>query len=117
MNRTQDGYMMLDKPYRISKEGISTIYGLCGDGPVLVKRSIKSKEVEAVTSVMGDQRALLIDTIIHPMVRYVAYGVSYKNYLWNREGSIFAIAVYIVHQMVKEDKDFNLCELLLMQLT
>lgn len=79
---------MLDKPYLITKDIISVIVGLCDKGSVLVKKNVKNKEVETLTSVMGDQRELLIDKIINPMVRYVAYDMSYKIYFINREGYV-----------------------------
>lgn len=101
----------------IIKEAISTISSLCGVGHVSIKKLVKNKEFETLTGITGDQRALLIDTIIDLVVRYVAYGVSQKIYLWNKEGSTSVIVVYVAHQMVKERKDFNLCELLLTQLT
>lgn len=89
--------MILDKPYEITKESIATITRLCNIEPVPVKKSIKSREVKALTWVTRDQRELIIHTIIDLVIRYVAYGISYKIYFRNREGSTSTIVVYVAH--------------------
>lgn len=114
--RVQNNCIILDKPYPISKDIISTVTSLCDKGSVPIKKRVKNKGVETLTSVTGDQRALLIDKIVNPMVSYVAYGISYKIYFRNREGSTLAIIVYVAHMIVMEDTIFNLCELLKNQL-
>lgn len=86
--------------------------GLCNNGDVLTKNSIKNKEVETLNDINRDQRALIIDKIINPAVRYVAYDISYKVYFRNREGATLTIVVYMAHMLVMEDKSFDLCELL-----
>lgn len=102
----------MDKPYPITKEIISRVIDLCDSGEVLEKKPILNREVEALTDVKGDQQALIINTIINPMVSYVAYVISYKIYFQNREGATSAIAVYMTHMLVMENKSFDLCELL-----
>lgn len=83
---------------------------------LMLKIEMKNKEVETLISVIGDQRTFLIDKIISLIVRYVAYGISYKIYFKNREGSISTIVVYVAHMNTMEDVVFNLCELLKNQL-
>lgn len=103
---------MLDKPYPITKDIISVNTRLCDKGTILVKKTMKNKEFETLTRVMGDQRALLIDIVVNLVVRYVTYGISYKIYFINREGSTSAIVVFVVYKLVMEDAVFDLCELL-----
>lgn len=43
LNHIEDDHMMLEKPYLISKEVISTISSLYDFGPIPVKKSIKNK--------------------------------------------------------------------------
>lgn len=116
LSQLQNDNIVLDKPYLISKDIISAITHLCDKGTILIKKSLKNKEVKNLTNVMGDQRALLIDKIVNPMVRYVAYGISHKIYFRNREGSTSTIIVYVAHMLVMEDRVFYLCELLKNQL-
>lgn len=107
---------MLYKPYLILKEAIHVVSSLHDNGPFSVKKSIKNKEVETLIGVTGDQWALIINAIIDHVISYVADGISYKIYFRSREGSTLVIVVYISHQMVKEGKKIDLCELLRTQL-
>lgn len=54
--------------------------GLCDKGIMPMKKIVKNKEVETLTGVKGDQRALIIDKIDNLVVKYMAYGISYKIY-------------------------------------
>lgn len=108
----QDDNIVLDKPYPILKEVISLVTGLCNSGEVLIKKSILNREVEALSSMKGDQRAFIINTIINLVVRYTAYDISYKIYFKNREGTTSTIAVYMAHMLAMKNMSFDLCELL-----
>lgn len=80
-------------------------------------KTVKYKDVEELTDIDKDPRALLINTLANSTVRYVAYDISYKIYFINCEGSTSTIVVYLAHMMVKEKKQFDLCSLLLENLT
>lgn len=116
LSYVQNKCIMFDKPYPITKDIILVVIGMCNSGSVLVKKIVKNKEVETLFNVIGDQKALLIDKISHPVVRYVAYEISYKIYFKNRESSTLAITVYVAHKISMEDAMFDLCELLKDQL-
>lgn len=112
LSQLHNDCIVLDKPYLISKYTIFVVTGLCDKGTIPMKKFVKNKEVETITKVMGDQRALLIKKIVNLVVRYIAYEMSYKIYFKNREGSTSAIDVFVAHKLVMEDADYNLCELL-----
>lgn len=112
LSRVRDNCIVLDKPYPIRKEIISMVTSLCDNGEVPAKKLTLNKEMEALTGVKGDQQALVINTIVNPVVRYVAYGISYKVYFRNREGATSAIVVYMAYMFVMENISFDLCELL-----
>jgi hypothetical protein len=104
LRKNQGEQIILDKPYDISKEAIMAITGLCNVGPVPVNKFMQNKEVKSLIGVTKDQRALLIHTIVDPIVRYITYGISYKIYFRNREGSTSTIVIYITHHMVKKNE-------------
>lgn len=93
-------------------EIIFMVTDLCDNVEVLEKKLILNMEVEALTDVKGDQQALIINTIINPVGRYVAFGIYFKVYFKNREGATSAIAVYMACMLVMENRSFDLCELL-----
>lgn len=95
---------------------IEDLTGLCKVGDILKKNSIRNVEVEALTRIRGDQRALIISSIKDHLTKYVAYGISYKIYFRNREGSTLAGVAYIAHKMIIVGKNFDLCSLLKEQL-
>lgn len=112
LSHVQNGCLVFDKSYPISKDLISAMIGLCGKRIVSVKKYVKNKEVETLTSIKGDQRALIIDKFDDPAVRYVSYGISYNINFRNREGSTLAIVVYDAHMIVMEGKEFDLCKII-----
>lgn len=113
LNHFKDESIVLEKPYLVTQEAIKEIIGLCSIGDLLGKKTIKYKDVEELTGISKDPQDLLINTLKDLDVRYVAYDISYKIYFRNREGSTSAIIFYIAHMMVKENKKFDLCSLLL----
>jgi hypothetical protein len=60
------------------KEVIETLTRLCKIGILIAKKYIKKKEVETLTGVIGDQRALIILMIKYLVTRYIAHSISYK---------------------------------------
>lgn len=65
-----------------------------------------------LTGVILDGRALKIDTIRDVDVRYVKMGISYKFYYRNKEGSCVSTGVHVAYQMVKENIEYDLCEII-----
>lgn len=112
LSHVRDNYIVLDKPYPITKEIIFAITDLSDSGGNLVKKSILNREVKALTSMKGDQWALIINMIINYVLRYAAYGISYKVYFKNREGATLTIVVYMAYMFVMENRLFELCEFL-----
>lgn len=103
------------KPYQITKDVIRNLTSLCNVGDLSKKKSIRNVEVEPLTGIRGDQRALIIESIEDPLTRYVAHGISYKIFFRN-QGSTSTGATYIAHKMIIENEDFDLCNLVKDQL-
>lgn len=76
----------LEKPYHILEEVIKTLTRLCKIDTVPTKKSIQNKQVETLTNVIGDQRALIISMIKDLVTRYITNGIYYKIFFWNKEG-------------------------------
>lgn len=85
LNWMSGDVLNLDKSYLIMKEVIETLFGLWKVGNVLENNSIWNKEVETLTGVIGDQRALIILTIRDMVIRYIAHGVSYKIFFGTKK--------------------------------
>lgn len=95
------------------KEAIEAITSLCSVGDHPGQKMVKYRDMEELTSIKKDPQALLINTIINLVVRYVAYDITYKIHFRNHEGSTSAIVVFLAHMMVKENKQFDLCSLMM----
>lgn len=68
---------------------------LCSDKTILVMKSMRNKEVENLTGITRDQRALRIDAITGPLVRYVAMGITYKIY-YGIEKDLYLLLLYML---------------------
>lgn len=104
--------LWLDCPYLISKETLRDMTNLCSIGIVSVLKYVKNDEVNRLTGFVLDKRALRIDGILDLAVRYVTMGNSYKVYYKNQEGSSSSTTVYVAYKMVKENTNYDLCDLL-----
>lgn len=73
---------------------------------------MKNQNVIDATSSKFDKRAMTINDIIETDVKFSSMVVKYKVYHSNQENSVFNIAIYVAYQMVKENKDHDMCEVL-----
>lgn len=63
-----------------------------------------------------DIRVLTVKDIKDLRVKYASMLIRYKIYFTNRENHVFATAINIVYEMVKKGVNYDLCELLRVQL-
>jgi len=59
---------------------------------------------------------MTINEIIDPDVRFASMVNGYKIYHPSRENSVSGMTIYVAYQMLKENVDYDLCELLQNQL-
>lgn len=107
-----DEFIWLDKSYFISKEVRQIVIGLCIIREIPMLKYVNNVEVNCLTKLILDGRELKIDTIRDVDIRFVTMGISYKIYYRNREGSCASTSAYEAYQMVKENAEYDLCEIL-----
>lgn len=73
---------------------------------------INNVEVNCLTEVISDGRALRIDTIRDVDVRYAKMQISYKIYYKNKEGSCVSNEMHVDYRMVKKNAEYDMCEIL-----
>lgn len=111
MRRFHEDFLWLDQSYQNLKLILSDLIGLCSFGTVHALKSVKNDEVNKITSVVFDKRALEIGTINELAIKYPNMGISYKVYYRNQEGSTSSTTVHVACNMVKENVDYDLCKL------
>lgn len=116
LSRIHGDCLWLDGPYQISKEALRDMTSLCSFETMPTLKSTRNDEEIFFTSIVSSKRAFLIDTIVDLVVWYATMGLSYKVYFKNHEGSTSSTIVFVSYKMVKENFDYDLCELLRWQL-
>lgn len=104
--------MWLNIPFNINKEAISAFIGLNSSNGLLVLKSIKNQKVTNATGAQFDKRAMIIKDIAKMDVKFSSMVIGYKLYHSNRDNSVFGTTIYAAYQMVKENENYELCELL-----
>lgn len=92
------------------------VIGLCATREIPIVKLVKNVEVNHLTGVILDGRALKIDIIRDVDVRYATMGISYNVYYKNRESSCVSTGVHVTYLMVKENAEYDLCEIIWRQL-
>lgn len=72
--------MYLDKPSKITKNGIRDLTGLCENGSILEKISVKNDAMSGLTWEKKDGRAMTIEDINDLGVKYATKVLAYKIY-------------------------------------
>lgn len=68
-----------------------------------------------VTDAIGskfDRRAMTINDILEYDVKFASMVIGYRIYYSNRDNFVSKIAIYVVYEIIKENKKYDLCELL-----
>lgn len=71
-------FMLLDQPYKITKEAIRAITGLPQTSQTPGKKKISNIEVEKLTSITFDNRSMRIRTIKDKVVQFASMIINYK---------------------------------------
>jgi len=116
LSRVHDNFLWLNKPFKITKDAIRAITGLHSSGGLPVLKSVKNQTVSDATRSKFDKRAMTVEDITEPDVKFASMIIGYKIYHSSRENSVPGTAIYTAYQMLKENADYDLCELLVNQL-
>lgn len=112
MSRVHDEFVWLDKLHKISKGVIPAIKGLCEYSQLQSLKATKNDVVTNKTDSKFDGRVMTIDDILENDIRFASMVIGYKIYYSRKINSIFGIAIYATHEMLKENKKYDLCMLL-----
>lgn len=116
LRKIHDEFLWLDKPYKITKKAIQEVTYLSATGIVPKLWHVKNTIVMEVTSLNHNNRSMTISEIVEHDVRFAQMVIGYKVYQSSRYNSIFDTTIYATYQMLKEDKRYDLCEVLLNEL-
>lgn len=116
LSKVRDEFIWLDKPYKITKNEIKVVTCLNATGEVPGLRNVKNTIVTEVTNSQHDSRSMTISDIIEYDVRFASMVMSYKVYQSSRAYSVFDTAIYVAYQILKENKLYDLCGVLLSEL-
>lgn len=101
---------------RSLKKEIQVVKCLSETGEVPGLRKVLNNTMIATTSSKFDNRAITIDDILENDVRFASMLVSYKVYQSSRRNSVSRTLIYSAYQMLKDDKRYDLCTVLLNEL-
>lgn len=80
-------------------------------------RKVQNTIVTTVTGSQYDNQSMRISDIIEYEVRFASMVTEYKVYQSNMKNSVYGIAIFATYQMLKEDKKYDLCGVLLSELS
>lgn len=115
-SRIHDQFMWLDRPHKISKEAIHTVTRLCATGEVPLLRYVPKNDVEKLTRSKWDGRAMTVNNISDPTVKYASMVIGYRIYYSSKMNNVLVAAIHTAYQMIIEDVDYDLSEALRSQL-
>lgn len=116
LSRVHDEFIWLDKPHNIIKTTIQDVTCLNVTSEVLGLRNIKNATVIQVTNSKNDSRSMTISDIIEYDVRFASMIIVYKIYQSSRANSVSSTTIYATYQILKENKLYDLCGVLLSEL-
>lgn len=111
-----DEFIWLDVPFKITKEAICVVTRLNSIGRLLVLKSVKNDKVTEAIGSQWDRKEMMIDDIATMDVKFSSMVIGYKIYHSSWENSISGTTIYVAYEMVKQNVDYDLCELLIGQL-
>lgn len=91
-----------------------TCLNATGEVPGL--RNVKNMIVTEVTDFEHDRRSMTISDIIEYDVRFTSMVIGYKVYQSSIENSVSGTTIYATYQILKENKLYDLCGVLLSEL-
>lgn len=100
----------------MKKEVIRVVAGLFSVDHVPTLKSMKNEVVMKLTGAKFDKRALTVKEFENPTMKFISMMIGYKIFFTHRENYIFVIAISTANEMVKKKVDYDLCELLRLQL-
>lgn len=80
LSRIHDQFMWLDRQHKITKESIHVVTRLWATGEVRMLRTIPKDEVTRLTKSKWDGRAMTINEIDDPEVKYAYMVIRYRVY-------------------------------------
>lgn len=104
--------MWLSNSFKITKNSIRAIISLCSFGDFPMLKFVKNQLVTNTIGSKFDKKEMTINYILGYDVKFASMVIGYKIYHSSGENSIFDTAIYAAHEMVKEIKQYDLCELL-----
>jgi len=116
LSRIHDNFMWLNGPFKITKDAIRAVTRLHSSGGIPVLKSVKNQTLSEAIGSKFDKRAMTIDDISDPDVKFASMIIGYKIYHSSRENSIPGTAIYTAYEMLRKNADYDLCQLLLNQL-
>lgn len=112
LSRIHDEFIWLDKPYKITKNAIQAVTCLNEIGEILSLRNVKNMIVIEVTGSQHDSRSMTISDIVEYDVRFISMVMGYKVYISGKLNSVSNMTIYVAYQIIKEDKLYDLCGVL-----
>lgn len=89
---------------------------LSASGEVPSLRKISNNTVVAAIGSQFDNREMTIHDILEHDVKFASMVVGYKVYQSSKQNFVFGTTIYTTYQMLKEDKRYDLCTVLLNEL-
>lgn len=108
--------MWLDRPHIITKEVIHAVTGFCSTDEVPLLRSVPKNDVEKLTRLKWDGRAMTVNNINYPAMKYASMVIGYRIYYSSGMNNIPTTTIHTAYWMVKENVDYDLVEALRSQL-
>jgi hypothetical protein len=116
LSRVHSGQLWLDQPVTLTKKMINKVTGL----PMLNKakstKALSQKDLLKETLAEWDGRGLKVSTISDIELRFGIHIITHKIYSSSRLNSVPCEAVDLAFKIVKKNLEFDLSELLLVQL-
>lgn len=104
--------MCLNQPFKITKDLIIIVIGLRSSSGLPVLWSVKNQMVTNATGSKFDKRDMTTNDIVELDVKFSSMLVGYKVYQSIDENLVSSTTIYVAYQMIKENKEYDLCELL-----
>lgn len=86
--------------------------GLCSSGDFSTLKSVKNQLITDTTSSKFDKRAMTINDILMHDIKFASMVIEYMIYHSSYKNFVSGTAIYAAYEMIKENKKYDLCELL-----
>lgn len=98
LSRIHDKFMWLNQSCKITKDVIQVVTSRCSSGGFPLLRSVMNQMVTDATGSRFDKRAITINDIAEPDVKFSSMVVGYKVYHSNKENSVSETPIYVAYQ-------------------